>query len=87
MITWQVHVCGSASAELETWCKENGVPLHVYSWHLNHGRSGLLRDAAYVLRPDTYIALVDPSGSVLTLDTFFKERGIRFKPEPLSQRP
>jgi hypothetical protein len=25
---WQVQVYGTASAELETWCKEQGLPLH-----------------------------------------------------------
>jgi hypothetical protein len=36
----------------------------------------LARNAAYLLRPDTYVALADTSASVDVLDAFFKERGI-----------
>jgi hypothetical protein len=67
-ITWQVHVYGSASAELVTWCASHDVPLHVFDWRSEHDAAGLSRDAAYLLRPDTYVALADASGAPATLD-------------------
>ncbi len=57
-IAWQVHVYGSATAELRNWCQVQCLPLHVFGWHDRHGKAGLTRDAAYLLRPDTYIAVV-----------------------------
>jgi hypothetical protein len=76
-ITWQVHVYGSASAELVTWCASHDVSLHVFDWRSEHDAAGLARDAAYLLRPDTYVALADASGAPATLDRYCADRGIR----------
>ena len=76
-ITWQVHVYGSASAELATWCASHDVPLHVFDWRSEHDAAGLARDAAYLLRPDTYVALADASGRADALDRYCADHGIR----------
>ena len=76
-ITWQVHVYGSASAELVTWCASHDVPLHVFDWRSEHDAAGLARDAAYLLRPDTYVALADAPGAPATLDRYCADHGIR----------
>ena len=76
-ITWQVHVYGSASAELVTWCASHDVPLHVFDWRSEHDAAGLARGAAYLLRPDTYVALADASGAPATLDRYCADHGIR----------
>ena len=76
-ITWQVRVYGSASAELVTWCASHDVPLHVFDWRSEHDAAGLARDAAYLLRPDTYVALADASGAPATLDRYCADHGIR----------
>ena len=76
-ITWQVHVYGSASAELVTWCASHDVPLHVFDWRSEHDAAGLARDAAYLLRPDTYVALADASGRADALDRYCADHGIR----------
>ena len=76
-LTWQIHVYGSASAELATWCASHDVPLHVFDWRSEHDTAGLARDAAYLLRPDTYVALADASGAPATLDRYCADRGIR----------
>jgi 2-polyprenyl-6-methoxyphenol hydroxylase-like FAD-dependent oxidoreductase len=74
---WQVHVYGSASAGLAAWCAEHDVPLHVFAWRLEHGRADLARDALYLLRPDTYVALAEPSGTPEAVDRYCAERGIQ----------
>jgi 2-polyprenyl-6-methoxyphenol hydroxylase-like FAD-dependent oxidoreductase len=76
-LDWQVHVYGSAGRELTTWCAQRKVPLHVFAWRDEYRQAGLARDALYLLRPDTYVALVDPSGSVTALDRYTSDRGIR----------
>jgi 2-polyprenyl-6-methoxyphenol hydroxylase-like FAD-dependent oxidoreductase len=76
-MTWQVHVYGSARAELADWCTGHGVPLHVFDWRREHEAAGLAQDATYLLRPDTYVALVDPSGSPDALNRYCADHGIR----------
>jgi 2-polyprenyl-6-methoxyphenol hydroxylase-like FAD-dependent oxidoreductase len=76
-MTWQVHVYGSASAELVAWCASHSVPLHVFDWRSQHEAAGLACDAIYLLRPDTYVALADPSGAPDALGRYWAEHGIR----------
>jgi hypothetical protein len=38
-------------------CADHDVPLHVFDWRWEHHAAGLARDALYLLRPDTYVAL------------------------------
>jgi hypothetical protein len=76
-IGWQVHVYGAANSGLTSWCEQHGVPLHVFVWGAEHGAAGLVRDALYLLRPDTYVALAEVSGSAQTLERYFKDQGIR----------
>ncbi len=73
---WQVHVYGSASGELTNWCAARGLALHGFDWRAEHGLAGLARDALYLLRPDSYVALADPSGEPRTLERYFTERGL-----------
>lgn len=76
-MTWQVHVYGSASAELVAWCASHSVPLHVFDWRSEHEAAGLARDAIYLLRPDTYVALGDPSGAPDALERYCADHEFR----------
>jgi 2-polyprenyl-6-methoxyphenol hydroxylase-like FAD-dependent oxidoreductase len=82
---WQVHVYGSASAELAAWCGAHNVPLHVFGWRSAHEMAGLARDALYLLRPDSYVALADGFGAANALDRYFADHCIR--PAPRSGKP
>jgi len=73
---WQVHVYGTASPALRDWCQRRDVPLHVFEWHEQDDDAGLTRDALYLLRPDTYVALADRAASIAALDSFFNDRGL-----------
>ena len=75
-IVWQVHVYGAAKPALVDWCEQQRVPLHVFPWRTEYEAAGLARDALYLLRPDTYVALVEARGAAEALDGYFKERGI-----------
>src|SRR6266481_6653996 len=77
---WQVHVYGSASAELAAWCAAQNVPLQIFDWRSQYEVAGLARDALYLLRPDTYVALADGSGAPMALDRYFGDHGIQLAP-------
>jgi hypothetical protein len=72
---WQVHVYGQASPELTDWCKTHGLPLHVFEWRDEHTAAGFSRNALYLVRPDTYVALAEISGSPKAVEIYFKDRG------------
>jgi 2-polyprenyl-6-methoxyphenol hydroxylase-like FAD-dependent oxidoreductase len=76
MATWQVHVYGEAGEALRTWCTEHHVPLHLFGWRTEYGNAGLRRNALYLLRPDTYVALADRDASVEALREYFAARGL-----------
>src|ERR1700736_1075267 len=76
-MTWQIHVYGTASAELTARCADHDVSLHVFDWRSEHAAAGLARDALYLLRPDTYVALADLSGAPGIIDRYCAERGIQ----------
>jgi hypothetical protein len=73
---WQVHVYGEAKRELAAWCAKRKLPLHVFAWQDAHEANGLARDALYLLRPDTYVALADSASSPEALDRYFRDVGI-----------
>jgi 2-polyprenyl-6-methoxyphenol hydroxylase-like FAD-dependent oxidoreductase len=79
-IRWQVHVYGQADADLVVWCGDHGVALHVFEWRPEYGKAGLARDAAYLLRPDTYVAVAASDGSATQLASYLRDRGITLKP-------
>jgi 2-polyprenyl-6-methoxyphenol hydroxylase-like FAD-dependent oxidoreductase len=76
-MVWQVHVYGRAKPDLAAWCEEHDVPLHVFAWRSEYEKAGIIRDALYLLRPDTYIGLTDRSCSVGTLRHYLDARGMR----------
>jgi 2-polyprenyl-6-methoxyphenol hydroxylase-like FAD-dependent oxidoreductase len=76
-MVWQVHVYGRARPDLAAWCREHDVPLHVFAWRSQYEKAGIIRDALYLLRPDTYIGLVDRSCSVEILQRYLNARGMR----------
>jgi hypothetical protein len=77
---WQVHVYGAAKAELAAWCASQKLPLHVFDWRPGYEAAGLVRDALYLLRPDTYVALADGAGAPDVLERYFRDQGIKLPP-------
>jgi hypothetical protein len=73
-IEWQVHVYGTASEELSRWCEQAGIALHVFAWDRAHETAGFAQDAAYLLRPDTYVAVAAGSDQAPTFRRYFRER-------------
>lgn len=78
---WQVHVYGEARPELSDWTVTRGIALHRYAWAAQHGHAGLARNAAYLLRPDNYVACADPAGGPQAFDDYLRQRGLRISTE------
>lgn len=73
-LDWQVHVYGDARPELKTLCDERKLPLHVFQWRPEMSRTGLRRNSVYLLRPDGYVGLADPEGSVTAVASYLDAR-------------
>jgi len=73
-LDWQVHVYGEATAELETACQDRKLPLHVFPWNAAARRSGLLRNAVYLVRPDGYVALADSATNAVAIASYLDGR-------------
>jgi 2-polyprenyl-6-methoxyphenol hydroxylase-like FAD-dependent oxidoreductase len=76
-ITWQVHVYGRASERLREACAGRALPFQSFPWSGAHAAAGLERDALYLLRPDTYVALADRAADPGALARYFSERALR----------
>jgi 2-polyprenyl-6-methoxyphenol hydroxylase-like FAD-dependent oxidoreductase len=79
-LRWQIHVYGSANAELTAWCDRHNMPLNVFPWRPEYKHAGLARDALYLLRPDTYVALAESGANVAAVESYFADHGIEPAP-------
>jgi hypothetical protein len=76
-LAWQVHVYGDATPGLTAACDTRGLPLHTFPWRSAMRTAGLQRGAAYLVRPDGYVALADSAASPATLHRFLDDRGLQ----------
>ena len=81
-IGWQVHVYGAATPELAAWCQDNHLALHAFEWQETYARSGLVRDAVYLVRPDAHIALATGRPAVTALEGYFRDHGLLLPDSP-----
>ncbi|EYD78239.1 Monooxygenase, FAD-binding protein [Rubellimicrobium mesophilum DSM 19309] len=77
-IAWQVHVYGPGRAPGCGTGATGRLPLHVFDWGPGPARAGLAQDAAYLVRPDSHVALADAEGSPEALRGYLGARGITF---------
>ena len=73
-LDWQVHVYGDAAPELRATCEARKLPLHIFRWSPEMDRAGLKRQAAYLVRPDGYVALADHEGSAKAIMSYLDAR-------------
>jgi len=75
-LDWQVHIYGEASQEMRTVCETRKLPLHVFPWRAEIRRTGLWRNAAYLIRPDGYVGMADAVASTAAVTSYLDARGI-----------
>jgi len=78
-LAWQVHIYGDAPDSARAACAALHLPLHVFAFDDAAERAGLARDAAYLVRPDGYVALALPAQRIApeALEGYFRDRGIK----------
>jgi 2-polyprenyl-6-methoxyphenol hydroxylase-like FAD-dependent oxidoreductase len=72
-LDWQLHVYGEATSEVRTLSVEQKLPLHVFPWHVTMKRTGLRRDALYLVRPDGYVAVAAERNRAETVRSYLAE--------------
>ena len=78
---WQVHCYGDAPSQLKSVCEAQGLKLHVFPWNREAREAGLLRNAAYVVRPDGHVAIMDRQADSTTIRAYFD----LWKPKSIKQ--
>ena len=73
---WQAHVYGTVQPEAANWCAAHHVHLRQYPWREQFRTAGLARDAFYLLRPDTYVALAAGTPDPRLFDRYLHANGL-----------
>ena len=71
-LDWQAHAYGEATPELKAFCEQKKLLLVVFPWSTEMTRSGVQRNAVYLLRPDGYVAMADAEGRASAVKTYFE---------------
>ncbi len=74
-MTWQIHILGTATKELVDWCEAHAIPLHNMAWKQEYADKGFAENAVYLIRPDTWIAMVDQQGRLSAITDYFTALG------------
>jgi 2-polyprenyl-6-methoxyphenol hydroxylase-like FAD-dependent oxidoreductase len=83
-LDWQVHVYGVPTAALTRLCTGRGVALHAFGWRESMRAARLRCDAAYLVRPDGYIAIANATPQALA--RYLDESGITARPSTRDPR-
>ena len=78
-LRWQVHVHGSAEPALGEAARALGLAVETFKWSAGAKRAGLARDAAYLVRPDGYVALALPNQEAAALRDHVAACGLRLE--------
>ncbi|HZZ89329.1 MAG TPA: FAD-dependent monooxygenase [Caulobacteraceae bacterium] len=79
-LEWQALVYGTASSSLREAAARLALPVREIGWRPGHEKAGVTHGGLYLLRPDTYVALVDQTGQGAGLERYFAERDIDPRP-------
>jgi 2-polyprenyl-6-methoxyphenol hydroxylase-like FAD-dependent oxidoreductase len=74
---WQVHVYGTASADLVRFCESKSLFLHERPWARDCAAIGLERDAIYLIRPDGHVGFATAQDDVSVLRRYWDSLHVR----------
>ncbi|HEY0802432.1 MAG TPA: FAD-dependent monooxygenase [Steroidobacteraceae bacterium] len=76
-LDWQIHVYGDAASGLAVLSDLQKIPLHVFAWNSRMEQAGLRRNAAYLVRPDGYVALASAEASAAAIASYLNDKKIK----------
>jgi len=79
-LDWQVQVFGRAGPALSRAGADLGLPLFAFPFDAAAERAGFARDAAYLVRPDGYVALAAQDDAPARLAAYAAQRRLRLAP-------
>jgi 2-polyprenyl-6-methoxyphenol hydroxylase-like FAD-dependent oxidoreductase len=75
-LAWQVHVYGDVKPGVKEACADLRIALHTFAWESRMEKVGLQNGVLYLVRPDGYVALAEPSSDPHQLRQYFASRGL-----------
>jgi len=75
-LAWQVHVYGDVKQGVREACADLRFALHTFAWESRMESVGLQNGALYLVRPDGYVALAEPSSDPQQLRQYFAARDL-----------
>ncbi|WP_133579681.1 FAD-dependent monooxygenase [Aureibacillus halotolerans] len=69
-IDWQIHVYGNCTPALTEKAATLNIPIHTMPWTDKARQAGLRKDALYLVRPDSHIALASKTQDVQKLQHY-----------------
>jgi 2-polyprenyl-6-methoxyphenol hydroxylase-like FAD-dependent oxidoreductase len=72
-LNWQLHLCGTPSDALREFAAQRALPLHSFAFDDAAKSAGFVPGAAYLVRPDGYVALAQPDQNTQTLNQFLSK--------------
>ena len=86
-LDWQAHVYGEVTAEIDRACERAGLSVRRFPWSEAAGKSGIARDAFYLVRPDGYVGLAATGDAPVAFRAYQARLGLVFAGgAPASQR-
>ncbi|WP_119388365.1 FAD-dependent monooxygenase [Taklimakanibacter lacteus] len=76
-LDWQVHVYGEADPLFRQAIGAPGIALHRFDWNEAVGKAGLMRNAAYLLRPDGHVALASETQDAARFEEYIAALGLK----------
>jgi len=76
-LKWQAHIYGTASASTEQLCDKQGFKLNVFPWNKATQKTGLKKNAIYIIRPDGHVGMVGTESGLEKIAAYCDRWGVR----------
>jgi 2-polyprenyl-6-methoxyphenol hydroxylase-like FAD-dependent oxidoreductase len=77
-LDWQLHFYGDSERNLLSTAREFGLATHMFPWSPQAHDAGFQQDAAYLVRPDGYVAVALGEQTASRLKDLIDRFGLRF---------
>lgn len=78
-LDWQLHIYGNIRTDLASIARDAGLTTHMFPWSQQAHDAGFHQDAAYLVRPDGYVAAALGDQTQAPLKELIDRFGLRFR--------